>query len=154
MDVSGDHVFHAPREAVFDLLVDPEALKRALPGCEEFRETSPEHYRVTMAVNLVVASVTVGGDVVIRVVERPARYLVRVSGSGSAGSLAVEGKFGLEEINGGTLVRYSLEIETTGALGALGAPIIEPAAKLILSQFMGALGKQLGQPAGSPGQGG
>jgi hypothetical protein len=38
-----------------------------------------------------------------------------------------------------------LEIETTGALGMLGAPIIEPAAKLIVGQFLGAMAKQLGQ---------
>ena len=84
MEVRGDHTFAAAPEAVFDTLTDPAVLKRALPGCEEFREVSPEHYRVTLAVNLVISSVTVGGDVAITDRDRPKSYRVEVSGSGSA----------------------------------------------------------------------
>ena len=40
-------------------------------------------------------------------------------------------------------VDYALEITADGALGMLGAPVIEPAAKMIMGQFWGALEKQI-----------
>ena len=36
MDVTGEHFFRAPREAVWECFLDPAALKAAMPGCEEF----------------------------------------------------------------------------------------------------------------------
>lgn len=145
MDVEGEYQFAAGREAVFDALVDPEALKRALPGCEDFREVSPEHYRVVMALNVIAFSVTVSGDVAITDRVRPESYRVEVFGSGSAGSLRVNGRFVLGDEGPRSRLRYQLTIETTGTLGMLGAPIIEPAAKLILGQFFGAMANQVGR---------
>ena len=143
MEVLGEYTFAAAPEAVFDTLTDPSALRRALPGCEEFREVSPEHYRVSLAVSLVISSVTVTGDVAITERERPSGYRIEVSGSGSAGSLHVDGRFRLEANGAKTLLRYQLAIEFTGALAVLGATIVEPAARLILGQFMGAMEKEL-----------
>ena len=146
MEVRGDHLFAAPPEAVFDTLTDPEALKRALPGCDEFREVTPEHYRVTLAVNLVISSVTVAGDVAITERDRPNSYRVEVSGSGSAGSLHVDGRFALEAQDAGSMLRYALTIEFTGALAVLGAAVVDPAARAILTQFMSAMEKEVLRP--------
>lgn len=96
-----------------------------------------------MSVSIIVSSVSVSGDVAITGLNRPCSYRVEVSGSGSAGTLQVDSRYTLVLDRDETVLRYSLAIETTGALGMLGRPVIEPAVRLILGQFFGALGREL-----------
>ena len=40
MDMSGEYVIAAPRQAVWEALNDPEILKQCIPGCESVDKTS------------------------------------------------------------------------------------------------------------------
>ena len=142
MNVEGSHSFAASRALTWEMLLDPEVLKAALPGCETFLEVAPEQYKVTLTVSLIAFTAKVTGDVSITDRVAPDSYRVLVSGSGSLGSLNVDVKI---RLTGDAPVRvdYALEITADGALGMLGAPVIEPAAKMIMGQFWGALEKQI-----------
>jgi carbon monoxide dehydrogenase subunit G len=150
VDIQGEYSFAAAREAVFAVMTDPEALKRALPGCTEFRETSPQHFHVALSVNLVVLSINATAQVALIDREPPVGYRIQVNGEGSYGTLAVDGRFTFEPIATGTLMRYDLGLEVTGKFALLGAPVIEPATKLLVAQLFGALDKEaLALPAGA-----
>ncbi|MFN0148957.1 MAG: CoxG family protein [Dehalococcoidia bacterium] len=145
MEFKGDYTFHGTPSAVFDTLTSPAALQRSIHGCEEFREVAPGQFRITLAVSIVVSTIRVSADVSLGEFDRPASYRLQASGSGSAGSLAIDGRFRLAPAPEGTLVNYTLAVETTGALSMLGGPIIEPTVKLIMGQTFGALDKELEQ---------
>jgi carbon monoxide dehydrogenase subunit G len=139
MDLRGDYHLAAEPASAWPMLVDPEVLRSVLPGCSEFREVAPEQYRVTLTVNLVAFQATVGGDVTITDRAPPDSYRVRVYGSGSAGSLEVGGVLRLAPDGSGSRLAYDLRIETTGALALMGSQVLEPAAKLIMGQFLSAM---------------
>ncbi len=143
MHVDGEHRFPAPRSTVFAMITDPEVLKAVLPGCQEFREVGEGAYRVVLTLNLIAFSANVSGDVQFSAVQPPESYHVQVSGSGSLGSLDIGVDMALSEAGPDTVVRYSVEIEATGVLGAMGPVVIQPAAGTILGQFMGALEKEV-----------
>ncbi len=44
MQLSGDFTFEGPREAVWDLLQDPDVLVTALPGAERLEKTGDDEY--------------------------------------------------------------------------------------------------------------
>ena len=44
MDVSGSHTFAAPRERVWNVLLDPDALRASLPSTKEFRQVAEDTY--------------------------------------------------------------------------------------------------------------
>jgi carbon monoxide dehydrogenase subunit G len=143
MEVRGDHLFATDRQTTWAMLLDPEVLRSVLPGCEEFREVSSEHYRVTLTLNLIAFSASVGGDVAMTDRDPPNSYQVRVSGSGSAGSLDVNGTLALADEGPGTRVAYDLDIQLDGTLAMLGATVVEPAAKMIMGQFLGAMDRAI-----------
>ncbi len=142
MNVEGSHSFAASRELTWEMLLDPVVLKAALPGCEDFTEVAPEQYKVTLTVSLIAFTAKITGDVSITDRVAPDSYTVLVSGSGSLGSLKVDARM---RLSGDAPVRidYTLTITADGALGMLGAPVIDPAAKMIMGQFWGALEKQI-----------
>ena len=150
MNVKGEHTFPAPRATTFALLTDPEVLKAVLPGCEEFTEVGEGAYRVVLTVNLIAFAAKVTGDVEFSDLTPPESYRVRVTGSGSLGSLDIGLLMRLTEAAGRTVLAYDVGIEATGALGAMGPVILQPAASMILGQVMGALEKEIEKraPAG------
>jgi uncharacterized protein len=148
MHVDGSHTFAAQRDRVFAMITDPEVLKSVLPGCQEFTRTGDGTYLVVLSVNLVAFSATVRGDVTFSKVVAPESYHVFVTGKGSLGSLAIDLDMALAEKGEATAVSYAVEIEATGALGAMGPVVIQPAAGTILSQFMAALEKRVVGPEG------
>ncbi len=106
---------------------------------------------MVLKLNLIAFSASVNGDVEFSAVLPPDSYHVRVTGSGSLGSLTVNLEMVLSEAEGATVARYNVEIEATGVLGAMGPVVIQPAAGTIIGQFMGSLEKEVAQRTGSAG---
>ena len=48
MKVEGTYQVPAPRERVWETLMDPAFLKQAIPGCEELVEEGDRRYRLTI----------------------------------------------------------------------------------------------------------
>lgn len=134
--VSGSQDFAATAAAAYPILLDPAHLKEALPGCDEFREVAPEQYTVRLAVNIIAFTATVSGDVTITDRVEPSSYRVLVTGSGSLGTVNIEARMRLDDIEGGSRLSYDIDIEALGQLGMMAGPVLNPAAKLILAQFM------------------
>jgi len=66
MEISGDHRFAAPREAVYRALLDPKALQASMPGCEKFVEVAPQSYDLTIRVGIAAIKGTYSGNVQVR----------------------------------------------------------------------------------------
>ena len=80
MDVSGSHTFAAPRERVWNVLLDPDALRASLPSTKEFREVAADDYEATMSVGIGAIKGTYSGKVQVRDKEPPTRYRLLVEG--------------------------------------------------------------------------
>ena len=52
MELIGEHTFSAPRERVWQFMLDPEVLKACLPGCEKLEEIGPDEYAATMKIGV------------------------------------------------------------------------------------------------------
>src|SRR6185312_8009053 len=91
MEVSGTYIIYAPRERVWDALLDPDILRRTVPGCERLERESEDRYRVR--VNVHVAGVKGAYDGTLRLSDqqRPDHYHIQVEGSGARGVLRGEG---------------------------------------------------------------
>jgi carbon monoxide dehydrogenase subunit G len=48
MQLTGEHTFDAPRQVVWDFLMDPAVLEACLPGAEGMTEVGPDEYTATM----------------------------------------------------------------------------------------------------------
>ena len=52
MDISGEYIVPASREMVWDLLNDPEILKRCIPGCEEIISEEEDQFTAKVVLKI------------------------------------------------------------------------------------------------------
>ena len=139
MELTGDHTFAAPRERVWQFLLDPETLRQCLPGCEKLEAVGPDEYEATMKIGVAAIRGTYQGRVKISDKQEPASYRMLVEGKGSAGQVSGEGRLELSEEGGQTRVQYSGTANVRGTLARVGARVMQPAAKMVVGQFFNCL---------------
>jgi carbon monoxide dehydrogenase subunit G len=149
MNFAGNEHFEAPLETVFDQITDLEQTVRSLPGLERVEKLEPTRaeVRVKPAFSFVTGSMHMGFEVLER--ERPHTARMRVRGKGIGASVVIETALKLSAEGAGTRMEWSSEVtELTGLLKAVSKPLIEAAAKKIVSDSWVAFRNRLAK--GSP----
>src|SRR5512136_1109017 len=85
MKLEGEHIFHGPRQAVWELVRDPDALAKALPGTETLTKLSENEYEGTMNVRVGPIAGTFSGKVVVSDEVPPASCTLTAEGKGAQG---------------------------------------------------------------------
>ncbi len=145
MDFNGSHTFAAPRERVWALLLDPEALRNALPACKEFRQVGDDAYEAVMSVGVGAIKGTYNGKIQVRDQQPPSSYRLVVEGTGRPGFLKGDGVISLEEQGESTRVTYQGQAQVGGMIAGVGQRLISASAQLIIGQFFKAMERQLGR---------
>jgi len=135
MEITGEHTFNAPRQKVWDLLLDPAVLKDSLPGCEKLDVVGPDEYTATMKIGVAMIRGTFTGKVKITDKVEPSSYSMSVEGSGPQGQVSGVGALELIDQGEKTVVRYKGDANIRGTLARVGARVVQPAAKMIVGQF-------------------
>ena len=144
MELSGQHRFSAPRERVWQLLLDPAVLQQCLPGVEEFTETGPDEYEARMKIGVAAIRGTYQGKVKIHSQDEPNSYRMAVEGKGPAGQISGDAIMELVADGDGTVVNWSGNANVRGTLARVGGRVMQPAAKMIVGQFFGCVERKAG----------
>ena len=139
MELTGDHTFSAPRERVWQFLLDPETLRQCLPGCEKLDEIGPDEYEATMKIGVAAIRGTYQGRVKISDKQEPDSYRMLVEGKGPAGQVSGEGRLELFDEGDQTRIHYQGTANVRGTLARVGARVMQPAAKMVVGQFFNCL---------------
>jgi carbon monoxide dehydrogenase subunit G len=142
MELTGEHTFHAPRERVWQFLLDPEVLRHCLPGCERLDQIGPDEYAATMKIGIAMIRGTFTGKVKIADKVEPSSYTMQIEGSGPQGQVSGTGRLELHDEGENTRVAYHGEAQVRGTIARVGARMIQPAARTIVGQFFGCLEKK------------
>ena len=143
MKIEGNHEIHAPREVVYSALIDPQILRRCIPGCESLDKTADNTYVATMKVGIGPVKGTFKGYVRLEDMRPPEYYRLIVDGKGGPGFVKGTGDFDLQERDGGTAIAYKGEMQVGGVIAGVGQRMIEAAAKMLASQFFKALESEI-----------
>lgn len=139
MELSGEHRFSAPRETVYNFLLDPDTLESCLPGCEQLEKVGEDEYTATMKIGIGMIRGTFTGRVKISDKQEPSSYRMLVEGKGPQGQVSGEGSLELAEEGDGTVVHWSGDANVRGTLARIGSRVIKPAASTIVGQFFNCL---------------
>lgn len=149
LSAAGEVRLSAPPQAVFDVMLDPQALARVIPGCNALQRIGDNRYRADVTVGVGMIKARYAAEVALSDLDPP--HGLRLSGSGlsSVGSAKGSGMVRLEAAaDGGTLLRYDYEAEVSGKVAAVGGRMLDGAARIVLGQLFEQLGRQAGgQPA-------
>jgi carbon monoxide dehydrogenase subunit G len=153
MEISGSYTLYAPRERVWEYLLDPAVLARTVPGCETLETEGEDRYRGRM--NVGIAAVKGVYEGTLRVTERaePEHYKMLVDGGGARGVMHGEGTVSLEARGSSTtIVTYQGQAQLGGAVASVGMRVASGAARMLVNQFFARLADALAEaaPGGSP----
>lgn len=141
----------APPQVVFDVLLDPDALAKVIPGCHSLQAIGENRYRADVTVGVGMIKARYEAEIALSELDPPHSLRLAGAGNSSLGSARGSGKVRLEPDGEGTKLHYDYSAEVSGKVAAVGGRMLEGAAKIVLGQLFEQLGRQAsGQPSGSP----
>jgi len=139
MKLSGTHTIAAPRERVWEFLVDPARLAKCIPGCDKLEKVGENEYTGEINVGVAAVKGLYKGKVKLEDLAPPSHYRIVVDGKGKQGFIKGTGTIDLEDQGAQTLVRYAGDAQIGGPLAGVGQRMIDGAAKTMLTQFFTAM---------------
>ena len=146
MELSGSHIFPAPQAAVWQVLTDPDTLRRCLPGCQAFDPLPDGGHAVTMTIGLAAIKGTYSGTVHMENARPPNSYTLRVGAKGSAGFVDGHGDFTLAPHGEGdaqTRLQFTGTAQVGGKIAGVGQRLIQAGAQMVAGQFFKAMEKEV-----------
>jgi carbon monoxide dehydrogenase subunit G len=152
MELNGNHQFKAPLTKVWDALLDPTVLSKALPGGDQLVKVGENDYKAAMNVKVGPVQGRFEGQVTLSDINELESYHMKVTGTGAPGFLNGEGTLKLSENEEGTLLTYSGDVQIGGRIATVGQRLVDSTARSIIRQGLKALDEQLanGSPALEP----
>jgi carbon monoxide dehydrogenase subunit G len=148
MKLSGTYTFNAEQQTVWKLLMDPDAIARALPGVEKLTpvEGEPMTWKATIKLGLAMISGTFSGTIRITEIQAPERYRLAVNGEGQQSIIDGSALIMLTPDPGGaakTALNWEGAANISGRLAGIGQRLIGSVATMMANQFFGGIAKQL-----------
>ena len=135
MKIEGSYTFDAPRERVWQVLLDPKIMAQCMPGCESMNEVAPDQYEANMKVGVASVKGSYKGKVTIKEKQPPSHYVLSGEGSGGPGFMQGDVAIDLEESGGKTLLKYRTDAKVGGLIASIGQRMLNGVAKMMVDQF-------------------
>jgi len=135
LKIEGSYTFNAPRQRVWDVLLDPKVMAQCMPGCESMNEVAPDQFEAVMKVGVASVKGTYKGKVSIKDKQAPSHYVLSGQGSGGPGFMQGDVAIDLEEAGAQTVLKYSTDAKVGGLIASVGQRMLNGVAKMMVDQF-------------------
>jgi uncharacterized protein len=139
MKLTGSYQINLKKQKVWESLNNPEILKKAIPGCEEFKKKSETEYTATATNKIGPFNASFTGDIELKDLNPPNSYKITGSGNSLVGFASGEAVVSLEDHEDGTKLIYSVEANVGGKIAQVGSRLIDMTAKKMADIFFGKL---------------
>ena len=143
MKLEGTYRIPAPREIVWQQLMNPQVLARAMPGCEKLERSPDGCFRAELKLGIASIKGTYQGRIEILDPLPPERYRIKVEGKGTGGFVNGEATITLADGAGETVVSYTGEAQVGGLIASVGQRLMLGAARQVVNQFFQAFAAQV-----------
>src|SRR5437762_5907126 len=120
MKLEGTYDVPVPRKKVWDAFLNPAQLKKAIPGCEKLEALGNDEFKATLKIGVAAVKGTFEGRVKLSDKKPPESYRLSADGSGGPGFVKADTLITLTEIDGGTRVSYSADVQVGGLVAGVG----------------------------------
>ncbi len=147
MQLTGSYKFNHEQQAVWDVLMNPDAIAKALPGVDELIpvEGEPDTWRADAKLGIATVRGKYSGIVKLSEQNPPNQYRLTVSGSGQ--NSIIDGttliSLSYDADNQQTILNWEADVQISGKLASIGQRLIGAAANMMSKQFFQGLEKQL-----------
>src|SRR5262249_8967960 len=139
MKGEGNHIIKAPRESLYQLMIDPKILQRCVPGCQSLEAAGDGLFKMTLKAGVGSIKGLFTGSIILGEMREPEHYVMIVDAKGSPGFLKGEGSIDLVDQNEETLINYSGDVNVGGTIAGVGQRMVQSTAKMMAGQFFAAI---------------
>jgi carbon monoxide dehydrogenase subunit G len=150
MKLEGSYRISAPRQRVWEALLNPDVLRRVIPGCEKLDVTGDHRYNATFRAGVGQIKGTFSGEIEITDLDPQSAYTLRSRMKAAVGFVEGSGRISLgdsETAPQETLLTYSGEVKIGGLVASIAGRLIEAAAKKNMDDMFANLSRELMHPA-------
>jgi uncharacterized protein len=141
MKLSGSYQINLEKQKVWEALNNPEILKQAIPGCEEFIKNSDTDFTAKATNKIGPFNASFTGDITLEDLDPPNSYKISGSGNSPVGFASGEARVKLEDYENGTKLIYEVEANVGGKIAQVGSRLIDMTAKKMADIFFGKFSK-------------
>jgi carbon monoxide dehydrogenase subunit G len=142
MKLSGEYVFAAEVQEVWDALFDPAVLAAVLPGCEKLELVDGSYLgEIKVKVGPIQGKFTGKVDLLDQV--PPTSYRMVIDGKGAQGFVKATARIALAPQGSSTKITYDSDAQVGGKIATVGERLIETSAKAIVKQSLEGLGQNV-----------
>jgi 2-furoyl-CoA dehydrogenase large subunit len=141
----GSTTVNAPRDQIWEMLLDPATLAAIIPGAHSIEKTSDTAFRAEVTLGIGPVKGTYRAAIDLSDLEPPEAVTLTGSANGALGFGAGTGRVTLrEETPGRTILSYRYEVAIGGKVASIGGRLLDGAARVIIGQFFSALAARAG----------
>jgi len=137
MKLSGSYQIKLEKQKVWEALNNPEILKKAIPGCEEFIKKSDTEFTATAKNKIGPFNASFTGDIELKDIDAPNSYKITGSGNSPVGFANGEAIVSLKDKDNSTMLTYTVEANVGGKIAQVGSRLIDMTAKKMADIFFG-----------------
>lgn len=146
MHLEGKHTFKTTREALWNLLNDPDVLARATPGIKELQLREDDKYQALFGIKMGPINSNFEGTLEVADKVDLEGYRLLVNVDGKIGTISAEGTISLQSGNEDTTVLFQGDAKLTGALARMGQRVLTGVGRMFTRQFFKALEEEISEP--------
>lgn len=154
MKIQGDYTFDAPRERVWEALLDPSVLTTVLPGCEKLDKTGEDAYEGVLNIKVGPVQGKFNGKIQLEDIQAPESYTMKVDGRGAPGFVKADAQVSLAEEGEATRMSYAADAQVGGRIASVGQRLLDSSAKSIIRQSLEGLNARIVADSGGGAEGG
>ena len=128
---------------MFAALVNPEILRRAIPGCEALTATGPDTYEALLKVGVAGLKGTYKGSVTLKEQQPPDSFKLTFDGKGGPGFVRGTAAVRLGNDGSNTRVDCVADVQVGGLIAAVGSRLIEAATRKLADDFFRQLASEI-----------
>ncbi len=141
MRIEATYDLSVGRAVVWSRLLDADALRACIPGCESLIPSGPDRWDTTLAVGAGPIRGKYTGTVAIVDQHEPGLLTLRVEGKGMPGFVKGSAVITLTEEGTRTRVSVAADGQVGGTVAAVGQRMLTGVARMLMDQFFDCVGK-------------
>jgi carbon monoxide dehydrogenase subunit G len=153
MNITGERQFDAPRDTVWEVLNDPSAMAKTMPGVESFDVHDDKRWTANVKIPLGLGGLKMKVDMEKTEERAPEHAVMQIKGQGVGAMMNMQTSFDLSEADGGTLMKWAADVKIAGPVGSMGQRVLQPIVNQQVTAVLSALDAQVQTAKGSASQG-
>ena len=141
MRLTGQHTIHADVAQVWEALLDPEVLVRAIPGCERLEavpsEDGDQAYAMTVTAGVAAIRGTYTGSCVLSDLVPHESLVMRLEGAGAPGTIDATVQVRFAGDGAETTVSYDADAVVGGMVGGVGQRMLASVSRRMAGELFG-----------------